>query len=469
MRVFKRTQRSTRLDKHINTRNPGRTVEEDVRDHFQHTFQYSSAQSDDDPPTRIPSTTLLGEGKALATYFTPTVCPRWLHTEAMELLRRLPNPEVYDWTKRSLFQHNFGQAGFRCGFSTLTHALVSHECNLLGFGIKAFIDLRQAYDKVKINRLLRKLRSKGVSPVLDNVIASLFTNTSSQPVVNGALLEPIPHYRRLFQGSLLSPWLFNIYIDDLAERLNGSFPHTGKGIDWENHLTQGTEKALSSIRFLERVGIAWPSWVRLAVYRSFIRPTYEYGAPILYWAIENSLVPQSWRNQLEELHNRSLAWVYKVPSTPGKKAPLLSRPALHLGHGIRDGQIQSTGIPITHPHSQVAPRQPCHPHARSGTTIPVADQRTLPHSAQIQILPAVEGFIFFPDPNVVSWAVRWRLNTFGIGKRCPECRQPFNRAHVLYCGLLSNNMNLSEADFEAKTEEARANRIDGYYTILILS
>ncbi|KAL1914143.1 uncharacterized protein VTP21DRAFT_11347, partial [Calcarisporiella thermophila] len=298
MRVFKRAQRSTRLDKHINSRNPGRTVEEDVRDHFQHTFQYSSSQSDDDPPTRIPSTALLGEGKALATYFTPVNILEFIlnypahkspggdsiHREILLALQpagfmdhlshlfRLcalagctprrwncsvvfPIPKSddarvisdfrpialtvmfrrifegvllsslqYDWTKRSLFQHNFGQAGFRCGFSTLTHALISHECNLLGFGIKAFIDLRQAYDKVKINRLLRKLQSKGVSPVLVNVIASLFTNTSSQPVVNGALLEPIPHHRGLFQGSLLSPWLFNIYIDDLAERLNGRVP-----------------------------------------------------------------------------------------------------------------------------------------------------------------------------------------------------------------------------------------------------
>ncbi|KAL1919192.1 uncharacterized protein VTP21DRAFT_2574 [Calcarisporiella thermophila] len=77
----------------------------------------------------------------------------------------------------------------------------------------------------------------------------------------------------------------------------------------------------------------------------------------------------------------------------------------------------------------------------------------------------IDKLIFFADPNVVSLAVRWRLNTFGIGKRCPECRQHFNRAHVLYCGLLSNNMNLSEANFEAKTEEARANHIDGHYTI----
>lgn len=112
-----------------------------------------------------------------------------------------------------------GQAGFRRGFSTLTHTLLSHQ-GYNNFLIKIFIDLKQAYDRVPIHLLLSKLANQGASPSIVSIIRSLFTNCSSRIAVDGTLSQSFPRKRGLFQGSILSPWLFNVFIDDLSVRLN---------------------------------------------------------------------------------------------------------------------------------------------------------------------------------------------------------------------------------------------------------
>lgn len=117
---------------------------------------------------------------------------------------------------------NCGQAGFRSGFSCVTQALVADEALHHGSHINVFIDLKAAYDRVSISRLLNKLYTKNVHPKLVNILSSLFSQCSSKVAVNGALSPSFPRERGLFQGSLLAPWLFNVYIDDLAAELNNS-------------------------------------------------------------------------------------------------------------------------------------------------------------------------------------------------------------------------------------------------------
>ena len=108
------------------------------------------------------------------------------------------------------------QAGFRKGFSTLSHALLSNDAAHFGIKIRVFIDLIQAYDRVSIALLLQKLREKNACLLLLSLIGALFTDCSSQVVINGVLSESFTRKFGLFQGSLLAPWLFDIYIDDVA-------------------------------------------------------------------------------------------------------------------------------------------------------------------------------------------------------------------------------------------------------------
>ena len=51
------------------------------------------------------------------------------------------------------------------------------------------------------------------------LLQGLLHNCCCRIVVNGRLSMPIARKRGLLQGSVLSPWLFNIFIDDLARTI----------------------------------------------------------------------------------------------------------------------------------------------------------------------------------------------------------------------------------------------------------
>jgi len=75
-------------------------------------------------------------------------------------------------------------------------------------------------DRVVIPILLRKLKRKGATNQLLHLINSLFGKCFSTLSVNYVRSNPFPRHRGLFQGSLLSPFLFNVYVDDLAQDLS---------------------------------------------------------------------------------------------------------------------------------------------------------------------------------------------------------------------------------------------------------
>jgi uncharacterized protein Smg (DUF494 family) len=113
-----------------------------------------------------------------------------------------------------------GQGGFRKGFSCLTQVVAAEHQREQGKHVAVFLDLASAYDTVDIGILVRKLRMRGAPGSLVRLVASLFTECRSVAVVNGATTRPVLRTRGLFQGSLLAPILFNVYIDDLAVSLN---------------------------------------------------------------------------------------------------------------------------------------------------------------------------------------------------------------------------------------------------------
>jgi hypothetical protein len=119
---------------------------------------------------------------------------------------------------------NYGQAGFRTGFSCPMQILLAEQARHNGMKLQTFLDLKNAYDSVPIKLLLVKLGKKNIPSYLILLVESLMTNCFSKIAVNGSLTSKVPLERGLFQGSLLSPILFNVFIDDLADIING--PHT---------------------------------------------------------------------------------------------------------------------------------------------------------------------------------------------------------------------------------------------------
>lgn len=461
-----------------------------------------------------------------------------------------------EWSPLRVFDP--GQAGFRRGFSTLTHALVSHESASLGFKVKVFLDLKQAYDRVQVPLLLQKLAGRGAPPHLVVLIRSLFVSCSSSVVVNGQLSLPFTRQCGLFQGSLLSPWLFNVFIDDLASALNGAstsppgalffaddiqlqarscqlaqgmlntmsqwlegngmtvniakcavlsslpshpslrvsdlvipyrdtysylgFPHVPAGIDWTAHLQKAVTRTSAFLSFLSSSNHArtWPEWARLCIYKSFVRPLLDYGAPVLcHWL----MTPRQRRRKrprgadltlknLDAVQDQALLWVF------GYHRPrplLLSLSALgSLRHRFAELACRFTyhleRCDSANPARSLLDRRPalaassllrrCQSHplrtlfdsSRASeprlllTTFLIRDRLTaISQKSKLAryILPScrspnsqLDSLLFIQDVNLRQQALSWRRNVFGLRQVCSKCDRPFNRGHVNRCALL---------------------------------
>jgi hypothetical protein len=90
---------------------------------------------------------------------------------------------------------------------------------------------KKANDRVPLELLVQKMKERDTPAGVMSLVISLFSRTAMRVAVNGELTERIETYRGLFQGSLLSPFLFLVFIDDLAETLSNE--STEK---WPNNL-----------------------------------------------------------------------------------------------------------------------------------------------------------------------------------------------------------------------------------------
>lgn len=123
------------------------------------------------------------------------------------------------------------QAGFRRGFSTLSHILLRDEFSRTTQGcIQAFYDFRDAYNRVNLQKFFDLLHERHCPPRTMSLIYSLMVRSVRNfLVVNGGKSPPIIRTRGFFQGSVLSCLLFNVFIDPLIPLMNNA------GVQLQNH------------------------------------------------------------------------------------------------------------------------------------------------------------------------------------------------------------------------------------------
>ena len=80
-----------------------------------------------------------------------------------------------------------------------------------------FIDFRKAYDRINRDLLFLKLQKSGIRGTFYKNIKALYNSISYRVRVRGGTLDPISSTLGLKQGGVLSPLLFNLYIDDLKD------------------------------------------------------------------------------------------------------------------------------------------------------------------------------------------------------------------------------------------------------------
>ena len=124
------------------------------------------------------------------------------------------------------------QNGFRADRSTIDH--VSTLTNIIETRklkrkqtFTAFIDFKKAYDSINRPLLWSKLQEAGMSGKILNPIKAIYNNVQYCIRLNGLYTNWFKVNHGLKQGCLLSPLLFNIYINSLAETIK----HLGLGVD----------------------------------------------------------------------------------------------------------------------------------------------------------------------------------------------------------------------------------------------
>jgi hypothetical protein len=111
------------------------------------------------------------------------------------------------------------QGGFVRHLGPPHQALIAHESAIRTEtpAIHIFFDFKTAYDRVNICLLLEKLKYRSCPQYLQSIFHHLFTPQSSRLALNGNISESFQRQCGLFQGSILAPLLFNIFIDDLLD------------------------------------------------------------------------------------------------------------------------------------------------------------------------------------------------------------------------------------------------------------
>jgi len=106
-------------------------------------------------------------------------------------------------------------------------SVVEHRKQARKSTFACFVDICKAYDNVKCDLLWKKLQKMGMPNQILELLKCIYTVNTSCVKVNEFLTRPFEVTMGLCQGCVLSPLLFNLYINDLPSYIH--FRYTWRG------------------------------------------------------------------------------------------------------------------------------------------------------------------------------------------------------------------------------------------------
>ena len=118
-----------------------------------------------------------------------------------------------------------------------------------------FLDIKKAFDRVNHFNLFKKLLDRGVSPSTVKLLCFWYRHQLFQIKWGQHVSMPFTVTNGIRQGGLLSPYLFNVYIDGLSMHLNETTVGCHVANTCINHLSYADDMVLlaPSVRSLQRL------------------------------------------------------------------------------------------------------------------------------------------------------------------------------------------------------------------------
>ena len=139
-----------------------------------------------------------------------------------EPLRKLMEHCLLKYVNAKVGPSFLTQGGFRTNHCCNDMVLVLHEAasKYKAQLHTAFLDIKAAYDSVDRRILWRRCRNRGLPTDAVELLKELFDHNSGQVVVGGKRSQAFHIESGVLQGSVLSPCLYSIFLDDLAYELS---------------------------------------------------------------------------------------------------------------------------------------------------------------------------------------------------------------------------------------------------------